>query len=154
MELEIKELEYKNREFQKELKEQYRLFEIAKKREIWYIHNKLSFTKDLTKEYNDLTNKFLNQIKFLEESIEQNYITIDNIKTDTIYILEKIETQRKYNSEYWKNIKSKKLYNKRHQPIKTEVIRDILYKSIDSVDINNSIKTCFIDRNNKHIVEL
>ena len=72
MEEKIKELEYENRHLQKELREQYRLLEIAKKREIWYNQNKYIFTKSLDSEYqenikisiNDMVTQTQIQIQF------------------------------------------------------------------------------------------
>lgn len=164
MEDKVKELEYENRQLQKELKEQYRILEIALKRQRWYNFNKTSFTKDLTAEYQELTDKISNQIKFLEETIEQNYININVIKSDRKYILEKIEKQRQYDNEYREKVRSKKVYEKKYQTLKntcrlfsyddkTQSMRDILHKKFDGVVFADSIKTCVIDRDNKHIVE-
>jgi len=165
MEEKIKELEFENRLYEKELKEQYRLLEIALKRQRWYNHNKSFFTKSLDDEYQELTDKISNQIKSLEESIERNFIQINKIISDRNYILEKLEKQRKYHNDYREKVRSKKVYEKRYQTLKntcklfsydkkTEVMRDVLHKKFDGVIFADSIKTCFIDRDNKHIVEL
>ena len=114
----IKELEYQNRQYEKELKEQYRILEIALKRQRWYNHNKSMFTKSLDDEYQALTNKITNQIKFLEESIERNFIQINKNISDRNYILEKLEKQRKYHNEYREKVRSKKVYEKRYQTLK------------------------------------
>lgn len=165
MEDKVKELECENRLYEKELKEQYRLLEIALKRQRWYNHNKSFFTKSLDTEYQELTDKISNQIKSLEESIEINFIKINKINSDRNYILEKLEKQRQYHNEYREKVRSKKVYEKRYQTLKntcklfsydkkTEMIRDKLHKKFDGVIFADSIKTCVIDRDNKHIVEL
>ena len=165
MEDKTKELEYQNRQYEKELKEQYRILEIALKRQRWYNHNKSFFTKSLDDEYQALTNKITNQIKFLEESIERNFIQINKNISDRNYILEKLEKQRKYHNDYREKVRSKKVYEKRYQTLKntcklfsydkkTELMRDVLHKKFDGILFADSSKTCIIDRDNKHIVEL
>ncbi len=165
MEEKIKELEYENRQYHKELKKLYPQLETSLKRQRWYNQNKSIFTKSLDNEYQELVDKILNQIKFCEESIETNFININKISSEREYLLEKIEKQRKYNNEYRERVRSKKLYEKKYQQVKntcrlfsydkkTESIRDVLHKKFDGVVFVDSIKTCTIDRNNKHIVEL
>ena len=135
------------------------------KRQRWYNHNKSIFTKSLDDEYQALTNKITNQIKFLEESIERNFIQINKNISDRNYILEKLEKQRKYHNDYREKVRSKKVYEKRYQTLKntcklfsydkkTELMRDVLHKKFDGVLLADSIKTCVIDRDNKYIVEL
>ena len=94
MEEKIKELECENRHFEKELKQLYPQLETALKRQRWYNQNKCIFTKSLDDEYQELTNKILNQIKFCEETIETNFININKITSDREYLLEKIEKQK------------------------------------------------------------
>ena len=165
MEEKIKELEKENRHYQKELKQLYPQLEIALKRQRWYRNNKNIFTINLDDEYNGLVDKILNQINFIEQSIEINFININKITSDREYLLEKIGKQRKYNNEYREKVRSKKLYEKKYQQLKntcrlfsydnkTESMRDILHKKFDGVIITDSIATCIIDRDNKHIVEL
>ena len=165
MEDKIKELEYENRHLQKELREQYRLFEIALKRQRWYNCNKFIFTKSLDHEYQELTDKISNKIKVLEESIETNFISINNIASEREYILEKLEKQRNYNNKYREKVRSKKVYENQYQKLKntcrlfsydkkTEFMRDVLHKKFDGVIFTDSFKNCIIDTNNKHIVEL
>ena len=165
MEDKIKELEYENRHLQKELREQYRLLEIALKRQRWYNCNKFIFTKSLDHEYQALTDKISNKIKILEETIETNFISINNIASEREYIIEKLEKQKTYNSKYWDKVRSKKLYEKEYQKHKNknklfnydhknELIKDILHKKFDGVIFTDSFKNCIIDTNNKHIVEL
>lgn len=165
MEEKLKELEYENRTHQKELKQLYPQLETALKRQRWYRNNKDVFTINLDDEYQELTDKISNQIKSLEESIEINFIKINKINSDRNYILEKLEKQRQYHNEYREKVRSKKVYEKRYQTLKntcklfsydkkTEMIRDKLHKKFDGVIFADSIKTCVIDRDNKHIVEL
>jgi len=165
MELQIKELELENKQFEKELKELKRKLEIIKKRQLWYNANKFIFTKSLDDDYKELMDKILNEIKFIEESIEKNFININIISSDRNYILEKIEKQKVYNSNYWDKIRRKKLNEQKYQILKntctlfsydkkTKSMRDILHKKIDGVIYDDSIRTCIIDRDNKYIVEL
>ena len=165
MEEKIKELEYENSHLQKELREQYRLLKIALKRQRWYNFKKFIFTKSLDDEYQALTDKISNKIKVLEESIETNFISINNIASEREYIVEKLEKQKTYNSKYWEKVRSKKLYEKEYQrhknnklfnyDHKNEIIKDILHNKFDGIVLNDySLKTCVIDRNNKYIVEL
>jgi len=165
MDEKIKELEYQNRQYEKELKQLYPQLEIALKRQRWYNQNKCIFTKSLDIEYQELVDKILNQIKLCEESIETNFININKITSDRKYILEKIEKQKTYNSKYWEKVRSKKLYEKEYQrhknsnklfhyDHKNEIIKDILHKKFDGIILNDSFKNCVIDTNNKHIVEL
>ena len=165
MEDKIKELEYQNRQYEKELKQLYPQLETALKRQRWYNQNKSIFTKNLDDEYKQLVDKIYYQIKFLEESIETNFININKISCEREYLLEKIEKQRKYNNEYRERVRSKKLYEKKYQQLKntcklfsydkkTESMRDVLHKKFDNVVFVDSIKNCVIDTNNKHIVEL
>jgi uncharacterized coiled-coil DUF342 family protein len=161
----IKELEYQNRQYEKELKQLYPQLETALKRQRWYNQNKSIFTKSLDSEYQELVDKILNQIKLCEESIETNFININKISSEREYLLEKIEKQRKYNNEYRERVRSKKLYEKKYQQLKntcklfsydkkTESMRDVLHKKFDNVVFVDSIKNFVIDTNNKHIVEL
>jgi len=166
MELQIKELEYENRQFEKELKELYRKLETALKRQRWYNQNKSIFTKNLDEEYQELTNIILNQIKCNEETIEQNFITINKIQSDRTYMLEQRDKLRKYNNEYREKIRNKKVYEKQYQKLKntcklfsydkkTESMRNVLHKKFDGIIFTDSaIKSCVIDIDNKHIIEL
>jgi len=165
MEEKIKELEYENRQYEKELKQLYPQLETALKRQRWYNQNKSIFTKSLDNEYQELVDKILNQINYIEQSIEINFININKISSDREYLLEKIEKRKLYNRKYWEKIRSKKLYEKEYQKHKNnnklfnydeknELIKDILHKKFDGVIFNDSFKNCFIDTNNKHIVEL
>jgi hypothetical protein len=165
MEEKIKELEYENRQYQKELKQLYPQLETALKRQRWYRNNRQIFTINLDDEYNGLVDKILNQINYIEQSIEINFININKISSDREYLLEKIEKRKLYNRKYWEKIRSKKLYEKEYQKHKNknklfnydeknELIKDILHKKFDGVIFNDSFKNCFIDTNNKHIVEL
>jgi hypothetical protein len=166
MEEKIKELEYENRQYEKELKKLYPQLETALKRQRWYNSNKSIFTKSLDDEYQELVDKILNQIKFCEETIENNFININKITSDRQYLLEKIEKQKIYNKKYWEKVRSKKLYEKEYQRYKNinklfnyddknDIIKDILHKKFDGIILNDySIKTCLIDSDNKHIIEL
>ena len=165
MEDKIKELEYQNRQYEKELKQLYPQLETALKRQRWYNQNKSIFTKNLDDEYKQLVDKIYYQIKFLEESIETNFINMNKITSEREYLLEKIEKQRKYNNEYSERVRSKKLYEKEYQKHKNnyklfnydeknELIKNILHKKFDGIIFTDSLKNCVIDTNNKHIVEL
>jgi hypothetical protein len=165
MEEKIKELEYENRQYEKELKQLYPQLETALKRQRWYNQNKSIFTKSLDNEYQELVDKILNQIKFCEESIETNFININKISSERAYLLEKIVKQKLYNRTYWEKVRSKKLYEKEYQKHKNnyklfnydeknELIKNILHKKFDGIIFTDSLKNCVIDTNNKHIVEL
>ena len=165
MEEKLKELEQENRMHQKELKQLYPQLETALKRQRWYRNNKDIFTINLDDEYNGLVDKILNQINFIEQSIEINFININKITSDRKYLLEKIEKQRKYNNEYRERVRRKKVYEKQYQNLKntcrlfsydkkTEFMRDVLHKKFDGIIFTDNPKTVYIDRDNKYIVEL
>lgn len=166
MEENLIELENENRQLEKELKQLYPRLETALKRQRWYNNNKSIFTKSLDDEYKELVDKILNQIKFTEESIEINFININKITCDRKYILEKLDKQRKYDNEYRAKIRCKKVYEKQYQKLKntcqlfsydkkTELMKDILHKKFDGILFTpDSIRSCVIDCENKHIVEL
>jgi hypothetical protein len=165
MEDKIKELEFENRQHQKELKQLYPQLETALKRQRWYRNNKQIFTINLDDEYNGLVDKILNQINFIEQSIEINFININKITSDRQYLLEKIDKQRKYNNEYREKVRRKKVYEKQYQKLKNtcklfsydnkkEFMRDILHKKFDGILFADNPKTVYIDRDTNHIIEL
>jgi len=165
MEEKIKELEKENRIHQKELKQLYPQLETALKRQRWYRNNKQIFTINLDDEYNGLVDKILNQINYIEQSIEINFININKIKSDRQYLLDKIEKQKVYNSKYWDKVRSKKLYEKEYQKYKNsnklfnyddkkEIIKNILHKKFDGILFADNPKTVYIDRDTNHIIEL
>ena len=98
--------------------------------------NKCTFSKTLDDEYKLIVEKYQDQIRFLEESIENNLVKINDIKSSRDYILEKFKRQNIASLKYQDkaNINRKKLYSVELKPIPD--------------------KTCNIERNKKFIVEL